>query len=377
MFDSRPGQSGRILVLSARSETLATPIDHMHQAGWTVSLLADDVEALAALCAHNVDVLVFHVPAGVDVDAGQITAFREIYGFGRLPVMVLLGESSPVARCCWLDRGADDVIDWSASTAEMISRVRALMRSKHLHDDLNDSRSELGKSLQRERQLLAELREHNEQLETLCTTDPLTHLANVRSFGQMLEHEFKIAKRYNQPISMLMIDVDHFKVINDRFGHPAGDYVLKELAVILKGSVRESDVVARVGGEEFALILPQADAKKAQRFAERVRQEVFGRCFEAFGQEIRITVSIGSASWPANAEIADHQMLLYFSDQALLRAKEAGRDRVVAVGKLDSGARRRMRREYKRSRVRGARDSLVPASASRVGWRETPTLEGT
>ena len=347
----------------------------MHQAGWTVSVLTDNVEALAALCAHNVDVLIFHAPAGVSVDAGQIKAFREIHGFGRLPVMVLMGESNPDARCRWLDRGADDVVDWSASTAEMIARVRALMRSKLLHDDLSDSRRELAKSLERERQLLAELREHNEHLQTLCTTDPLTHLDNVRSFSEMLEHEFKIAKRYNQPISMLMIDVDHFKVINDRFGHPAGDYVLKELAVILKQAARDSDVVARVGGEEFAILIPKADAKKAQRFAERLRQEVSGRCFEVFGQEIRITVSVGSASWPANAEIADQQMLLYFADQALLRAKEAGRDRVVAVGKLDSDVRRHMRREYRRSRVRGARDSLVPASASKVGWRETPISE--
>ncbi|MHC4986701.1 MAG: GGDEF domain-containing protein [Planctomycetota bacterium] len=348
----------------------------MRHAGWTVSVLTDDVEALAALCAHNVDVLIFHAPAAVDVDAGQITAFREIYGFGRLPVMVLMGESDPDARCRWLDRGADDVVDWSASTAEMVSRVRALMRSKYLHDDLNESRRELAKSLERERQLLAELREHNEHLQALCTTDPLTHLANVRSFSEMLEHEFKIAKRYNQPISMLMIDVDHFKAINDQFGHPAGDFVLKELAVILKRSARESDVVARVGGEEFAVILPKTDAKKAQRFAERVRQEVSGRCFETFGQEIRITVSVGSASWPSNAEIADHQMLLYFADQALLHAKDTGRDRVVAVGKLDSGIRRRMRREYRRSRVLRTRDNMVPASASKVGWRETPISEG-
>ena len=319
----------------------------MQYAGWDVAISSDDVDALVTLCSRSADLVVLHAPANTRIGAEQLTAFREAYGLGCLPVLVLLGQTRCACRCFWLDSGADDVIDQSASGAELASRIRALMRFKIVHDELDASRVELARALQRQQELHAEVQQHNEHLQTLCRTDPLTHVANVRSFRKLLDHEFKIAKRYDQPLSLLTLDVDHFKVVNDTHGHPSGDYVLKELAVILKQSVRESDIVARVGGEEFAVVLPRADAKKAERFAQRVRREVFGRKFEVFGREIHVTVSIGSATWPSNAEIVEPDMLRYFADQALLRAKEEGRDRVVAVSKLDAEIRNRLRRDYR------------------------------
>ena len=177
-------------------------------------------------------------------------------------------------------------------------------------------------------------------------TDPLTHAQNVRSFRDILHHEFNMAKRYEQPLSLLMLDIDHFKVVNDTHGHPSGDYVLKELAVILKQSVRESDVVARTGGEEFSVILPKGGAPEAAVFAERIRQHVRDRQFIVYGQNIHITASIGSACFPADAEIVEPQMLAYFADQALLAAKESGRDCVVPVSSMDMTIRQRLRRQY-------------------------------
>jgi two-component system cell cycle response regulator len=129
---------------------------------------------------------------------------------------------------------------------------------KDLHDKLAASRLALQEALRRERKLLAKLRRDNAHLQALVTTDPLTHVQNRRSFRDILDHEFKMARRYNQPLGLLALDVDHFKVVNDSHGHPSGDYVLKELAVILTRSVRESDVVARTGGEEFCVLLPKA-----------------------------------------------------------------------------------------------------------------------
>lgn len=340
MTNQQYTHTGRILAVSARPHALTDYVVPMESAGWDVTVCADEVEAVAAICVHAVDLVIIHDPAGAPVRAELVSSVRDMHGSDSLPVVVVSHRPGS-ARDIFLNAGADDVICQMASMAEVVSRVRVLMRFKKLHDELDAT-------IRRERRILDELKQDNAKLQVLCTTDPLTHLANVRNFQDMLAHEFKIAKRYEQPLSLLMIDVDHFKVINDTYGHPSGDYVLKELAVVLTTCLRESDVVARIGGEEFAVILPQADAKKAERFAERLRKEVYGRKFEVFGCEIHVTISIGVATWPANAEITDPEMLLFFSDQALLRAKEDGRDRVVSVHKLDMEIRRRFRRSYRR-----------------------------
>ncbi|MDY6913263.1 MAG: GGDEF domain-containing protein, partial [Planctomycetota bacterium] len=232
------------------------------------------------------------------------------------------------------------------SGRELSARIRAQLRLKELNENLAASRAALQQSLRRERELLAKLRRDNAHLRVLATTDPLTHAQNVRAFQDILVHSFRVAKRYGQTLSLLMMDADHFKLINDSFGHPSGDYVLKELAVIFTQSVRESDVVARIGGEEFAVILPDADNEQAAAFAERIRAEVYARKFIVFKKHIHVTISIGSATYPSDAEITDPEMLMYFADQALLYAKEAGRDRVVRVCDLDMSVRRRMRHQY-------------------------------
>jgi diguanylate cyclase (GGDEF)-like protein len=229
---------------------------------------------------------------------------------------------------------------------EMVARIRSLLRIKELHDQLHASRAALRDSLFRERKLLSKLRRDNAHLQVLATTDSLTRLQNAGSFREILGHEFHVARRYDHSLSLLMLDVDHFKLVNDTHGHPSGDYVLKELAVILKRSVRESDVVARTGGEEFGIILPKADRRRAAIFAARIRREVAAKEFAVYGHIIHVTASVGVATFPADAETTEPGMLLYFADQALLEAKETGRDRVVPFSGMDPSVRYRLRRQY-------------------------------
>jgi diguanylate cyclase (GGDEF)-like protein len=263
-----------------------------------------------------------------------------------LPVVVVGDGLTEPQRCELLNGGADDVVAADTSPGEMAARICALLRVKRLHDDLIASRSALQQSLQREQSLRQHLRQEAAYLKELCATDSLTHVRNVRSFGEIAAHEFRVARRYEKAISLLTLDLDHFKVVNDTHGHPSGDYVLKELAVILKRSVRESDVVARTGGEEFCILLPRANRKRAHLFAERIRRKVSGRKFIVFGQNIHITISIGSASFPEDKEISEHGMLTFCADQALLAAKEYGRDRVVAFHELDREERYRIRQRF-------------------------------
>jgi len=314
--------------------------------GWHVVRVADQIEAFTAVRQREIDLALLHLPVDDMADMDLAHVLRRVSAPWYLPVVVLVATAADESRCRLLDSGADDVVTEQTSAAETIARIRALLRIKSLHDALWRSRSALKGALAREHQLLAALQADNEKLHTLATTDPLTRVQNVRSFHEILTHEFKVAVRYAKPMSVFMLDVDHFKVINDTHGHPCGDYVLKELAVILKQSVRESDVVARTGGEEFSVVLPEAGPEEAAQFAERIRQHVRQRQFVVYGENIHATISIGTASYPADAEIVEGEMLAYFADQALLTAKEAGRDRVVAVHDLDMHVRRRLRRQY-------------------------------
>ena len=359
MLIQKPDKTERLLIVTPQPDSICGHINRLANSGMDVTVATDDAQALACVATRAVELVVFHIPVTASAGLDFMAGIRQIYGQGCLPVLVLASPSDADNRCQFLDAGADDVVCETAAPDELASRIGVLLRFKALHDELDSA-------LHRERVLLSELRNDNEQLQELSTTDPLTHLVNVRSFHGMLEHEFKVAKRYGQTISMLMIDIDHFKVINDTYGHPAGDYVLKELSVILTKSVRESDIVARIGGEEFAVILPQTDTKKSRRLAQRIRKEVCGHLFKVFGSKIHVTVSIGLVSWPGDAEIAEHEMLYYFADQALLRAKDGGRDSVVSVDQVDMTLRRRWRRDYRRQSL-----TLVEDTARRQAGAPT------
>ena len=310
---------------------------------WRVIGTSDRIEALAAVKNRGIDLAILHTPLDESVDTDLPNILRGVSPMPYLPVIVIAVDAEAAQRARFLNCGADDVICEQAPCDEVKARMAAMLRIKELYDRLSASRSALEQALQRERKLMGRLRRDNERLQKMCVTDPLTHVQNVRSFDQILDHEFKAAKRYGNALSFLMLDIDHFKVVNDTHGHPSGDYVLKELAVILNQSVRESDVVARAGGEEFCVLLPKAGAKDALRFAERVRKHVYGRKFIVYGQRIHITVSIGIATFPADAEITEPTMLSYCADQALLVAKETGRDRVVVFGELPRAMRLRIR----------------------------------
>jgi len=346
MFREEPDQRRKVLFLSNDPNRAGKRCAQLSQAGWDAVLVADPMEALAAAKSGKVDLALLHmsVDAAIDMDFPKI--LRRVCERAYLPVIIVAETLAESQRCDFLNSGADDIICEETSAAEMVARIRAMLRVKELHDELAASKAALGEALQRERKLLADSRRDNAHLRVLCTTDPLTHVQNVRSFHDILDHEFKMASRYEHSLSLLTLDVDYFKLVNDTYGHPVGDQILKELAVIFRQSVRESDVVARTGGEEFSVVLPKADRRKAMQFARRIRKHVASHNFAAYGQDVKITLSIGSATYPADAEITETHMLLYFADQALLAAKQAGRDRVLAVDDLDMTVRRRLRRQY-------------------------------
>lgn len=170
----------------------------------------------------------------------------------------------------------------------------------------------------------------NLELEKLAVTDGLTGAFNHRHFRTRLEEEFSRAKRYKTHLSCVMLDIDHFKSINDAFGHAQGDIVLKEITDLLRKSVRKIDIVARYGGEEFVILLPHTDKEGAFIHAERIREAVRGnRCSDS-NTCIMVTVSLGVATFPSE-DINSADDLVGRADNALYEAKKNGRNRTIAA----------------------------------------------
>jgi diguanylate cyclase (GGDEF)-like protein len=167
-------------------------------------------------------------------------------------------------------------------------------------------------------------------LETLAAIDFLTGVYNRRHFEGLARVELARCQRYVRPLSVLMIDIDHFKAVNDAYGHAAGDLVLKNVVAICRAEKRDPDLLARVGGEEFAMMLPETTEAAAAQFAERLRREVAGTMPTVYGEKLGVTISIGVAG--ATIRTAGVE-LLRCADRALYEAKRSGRDRVV-VSKL-------------------------------------------
>jgi diguanylate cyclase (GGDEF)-like protein len=177
-----------------------------------------------------------------------------------------------------------------------------------------------------------------EELERLATIDGMTGIYNRRHFLNLADREWLRARRYGHPLSFLMIDIDHFKSINDAFGHQVGDAVIVHLAEMTATCKRDSDVLARVGGEEFALLLPETSLREAKIVAERLRVEVTQTKPPIAAAEVAPTISVGVAA--ATDDMSEFSVLMRAADEALYEAKRKGRNRVVC---LQSSAARQER----------------------------------
>jgi two-component system cell cycle response regulator len=170
--------------------------------------------------------------------------------------------------------------------------------------------------------------EYHEEIYRLMTTDGLTQLHNKRYFDEMLDREVARAKRYKRSFSLLVFDIDLFKNVHDRFGHLAGDAILRQLGAVLLGRLRVNDVLARIGGEEFALITPEVGLDGAKELAGKINRLIGDTRFEFEGARVHVTVSIGVAEWQTHYE--DPSDVLKAADDKMYEAKRNGRNQVCA-----------------------------------------------
>lgn len=223
------------------------------------------------------------------------------------PVIILTGNEDRELKIKGLEQGACDFITKPFDPEELVARMKVHLKIKHLQDDLKRS---------------------NELLLELSNTDHLTGLFNRRYLIEALEKELQRAKRKNGTIALFILDIDHFKRINDTYGHLQGDVVLQKVALQLQKELRTYDTPARYGGEEFVAILPDTTLKEAFMVTERVRLSIQGMHLAGQLSSEWITASFGVAALPSPS-YDDIDGLLRAADEALYQAKERGRNRVV------------------------------------------------
>ncbi|MBL4636433.1 MAG: GGDEF domain-containing protein [Kofleriaceae bacterium] len=169
---------------------------------------------------------------------------------------------------------------------------------------------------------------YHEEIYRLTTIDGLTQIFNKRYFTETLEREIGRALRYRRHLSLIMFDIDHFKKVNDNYGHLAGDHILRALAAAIKTRIRREDILARYGGEEFAIVLPEIERENAAVFAEKIRMLIERTSFEFESLQIPIRISVGVAS--LTQELEDCDALVKRADEKLYEAKNSGRNRVIS-----------------------------------------------
>ena len=170
--------------------------------------------------------------------------------------------------------------------------------------------------------------EIEQELRAMATLDPLTGISNRRHFAEMATREIKTAQRHGRELSVAMLDLDHFKVVNDTYGHAGGDAVLRLAVEVIAGELRSADILGRIGGEEFALLLPETGLATAVGIVERIREKIAEQTFTWDGEDITVTASIGVAIYAPEEPTIDSALAR--ADKGLYTAKENGRNRVVA-----------------------------------------------
>jgi len=269
--------------------------------GFEVITTNDSLEALPLTLEHAPHLILLDVMmpglSGLEI----LRLLKQNNLTQSVPVLMVTARTKGEDVKAALEAGAFDYVKKPLDDVEIVARVRSALRYK----------------------------QHQDRLIEMAMHDSLTGLYNHRLLIELLERELATGRRKAQPVSFCMADIDHFKVLNDRFGHQAGDQVLQEVSRLLTHGLRKSDPVGRYGGEEFGIVLGGCSPDKAEALCERLRQTIENTPFVVMGQPVKVTVSLGLAHADPTQDVSETD-LIRRADQALYRAKEQGRNRLVS-----------------------------------------------
>ncbi len=304
-FGTRPP---KLLVVDDEPAILDLLQRRLEALGCAVSTLAGGAQAVRAAREQVPDLILLDVMMP-DLDGFSVVqALKQDPEARDIPVIMMTARSELDSRIKGLDLGAHDYVAKPFEAAELVARIRAALRVKQLQD---------------------ELKEANKKLERLARSDPLTDLPNRRMFDEQFFLAVERSRRTGEILSVVMLDLDHFKQINDTHGHQVGDDALRQIGRLLTSRQRVTDVVGRYGGEEFVWVLPGAKTDDAIEIAEWLRRSIGEMSIDTERGPVGLAISLGVTTYdPAEHGPMGTTTVLEAADQALRQAKDAGRNRV-------------------------------------------------
>jgi two-component system cell cycle response regulator len=299
----------RMLLLDEQGFAASRIVDTLAPIAASVVRAGSCAEA-QSLLDENIELIIASLSMPDGDPLRLVAQWRANESYRQLPILLMAEETELTRLAKGLDLGANDYLIRPVERNELLARARTQVRRKRLQD---------------------RLRENHRRSLSLALTDELTGLYNRRYVLAHLNELLARGGKDDEQIAVLMLDIDHFKSVNDNYGHPAGDDILRELAARLLRQVRSVDLVARLGGEEFVAVMPETNLMDATAVAERLRVAVNAEPFtvKASGERLPVTISIGVAATDDADEGID--ALLKRADDGLYAAKNGGRNRVVSV----------------------------------------------
>ena len=298
--------NGTILVADDSMVVRAVLRRQLETDGHTVVEAVNGAEAIDACREYHPDVILLDVEMPVLDGHATLERLKADPQLKDIPVVFLTGRVDTADVVNGLRLGAHDYLRKPFEANELMARVSAALRTKWLQD---------------------ELRTRNAELDRVSRIDMLTNIYNRRHLDEHLRSVISAARRHDRTIGVLLVDIDHFKDVNDEHGHLAGDAVLREVAARLQAAMRTEDALGRWGGEEFLAVLTDTPPQGVRTMAERLRQVIAAAPFTLDdGSQIRVTVSVGHTNGTDDAEILVHR-----ADDALYVAKAEGRNRIAAA----------------------------------------------
>jgi two-component system cell cycle response regulator len=298
-------QPQNVLVVHGSSSSATALAKVLGREPLTVDVVQDATSALEYVLRAAADLVLLDLELPGTDGIEVLKRVRASPSHRYLPVIMISARDDRQRRLDAFRCGADDFILDPWDDDELMARVHRMLALRRRVDQL----------------LL-----RSAELHQLSITDGLTQLHNHRFFQDRLREEFRRAQRYDDPLSLVILDIDHFKQINDTHGHPAGDQVLLDVAHCIQVNVRDTDLVARYGGEEFAVILPKTHLAGALTVAERIWRSI-GALVTGPAGSVHVTASLGLSGYP-NRAVGSAEQLVRTADQALYRAKKEGRNKI-------------------------------------------------
>ncbi len=317
-----------LIVVDDTPENLQLLSGLLNRYGYKVRSALDGYAALKAASAAPPDLILMDIRMP-GLDGYEVCEqLKENEATRDIPVIFLSSLNEVIDKVRAFTSGGVDYVTKPFQIEEVLARIETHLTLRSLQKTLQKRNAELEEKNAQLEQEIARRTQAEEKMRILAITDPLTSIFNRRHFFELAEKELQRSRRYQRPLSVIMFDLDHFKRLNDTYGHLAGDYALKEVVHVCQHTLRDVDLFARYGGEEFVILLPETDSNQAHQVAERLRTAIDEEDLKWEEKLMHATISLGVTSLQFDADNLSADKLLDQADQALYHSKNTGRNRV-------------------------------------------------